>query len=69
MRSSKKSLYPEISRQFEDRAELAEVIEKSIRTVTRIMAGERAFTKRDRVKICAYLGMTEAEVFRKEETA
>jgi transcriptional regulator with XRE-family HTH domain len=69
MRSNKKSLYPEISRQFEDRAELADVIEKSIRTVTRIMAGERAFTKRDRVKICDYLGMTEAEIFRKEQTA
>ena len=69
MRSAKKSLYPVISRQFEDRAELADVIEKSIRTVTRIMAGERAFTKRDRVKICNYLGMTEAEIFRKGETA
>lgn len=69
MRSSKKSLYPEISRQFENRAELADVIEKSPRTVTRILNGERSFTKRDRIKICAYLGMAETEVFRKEETA
>ena len=69
MKSSKKSLYPEISRQFENRAELAEVIGKSIRTVTRIMAGERAFTKRDRMRICLYLDMTEAEVFGKEGTS
>ena len=69
MRSNKKNLYPEISRQFENRAELAEVIDKSVRTVTRMLSGERPFTKRERVKVCAYLGMDEAEVFRKEDIA
>lgn len=66
MRSNRMSLYPVISRQFEDQAELADVIEKSVRTVSRIMTGERCFTKRDRIKICNYLGMTEEEVFPKE---
>lgn len=68
MRSSKKCIYPEISRQFENRDELADVIDKSPRTVTRIMAGQRPFTKRDRVRICLYLGMEETEIFGKEPT-
>ena len=69
MRSAKVSLYPEVCRQFENRAELATVIEKSVRTVTRILAGERPFTKRDRIKVCNYLGMPETEIFRKELTS
>ncbi len=63
MRASKNILYPVLFREFENRAELADVLEKSERTVTRMLSGRRDFTKRDRAKVCAYLGMDEAEIF------
>ena len=43
---------------FSDYYELADLLNCSTRTVSRIMSGQRRLTHREQTKICEYLGIT-----------
>lgn len=58
-----KSLYPVITREFTDAAELAEVVEVSEKTVLRILHGSRPFTRKEKIRISEYLGLPLSSVF------
>lgn len=42
---------------FSDYYELADLLNCSTRTVSRIMSGQRKLTRREQIKICEYLGI------------
>lgn len=63
MRQTKKSLFPIITAEFANVAELAEVMEKSEKTALRSLNGSRPFQLREKRKICDYLGRELSEVF------
>lgn len=42
---------------FEDYYELADLLNTSTRTISRIMSGERMLTRREQLKVLEYLGL------------
>lgn len=67
MKLRSKSLYPVITREFKDLAELANVVELSTVTVKKILHGSRPFTRQEKRRICKYLGLPMSKVFEDEE--
>lgn len=53
------SQYGWLADYFSDYYELAELLNCSTRTVSRIMCGQRKLTRREQVKIIEYLGISD----------
>lgn len=53
------SQYGWLADYFSDYYELAELLNCSTRTVSRIMSGQRKLTRREQVKIIEYLGISD----------
>lgn len=53
------SQYGWLADYFNDYYELAELLNCSTRTVSRIMSGQRKLTRREQVKIIEYLGISD----------
>lgn len=52
------SPYYHLADYFEDYYELADLLNCSTRTVSRIMSGQRALTRREQLKVLEYLGLS-----------
>lgn len=63
MKLRKLSLYPVITQSFKDLYELADVMEVSSKTASRVLDGTRAFTLKEKERICKYLKLSRSEVF------
>lgn len=63
MRQRKMSLYPVITTEFVNLAELAQVMQTSTKTASRVLNGKRPFNRHEKERICAFLGLTREEVF------